>query len=92
MTAQTRRMPDFRVGIMQIARQIRDHGRRIDPSTLRTMCTVGCLATWAEKDGRTWTLPAILAADLVENWRPYTRWEPSIATVKALQTRQPDRK
>ena len=76
-------MTAFTVRLSDVARKImaRGDGIRIDTSTLRVMCDRGPLKPYAEKDGNSWVLPLDIAQDLIENWKPYTRWEPSQQTV-----------
>lgn len=72
MTAFTVRLSDVAKGINE-----RGDGSRIDTSTLRVMCDRGVLKDYAEKDGNSWRLPLDIARDLIENWKPYTRWQPA---------------
>jgi len=76
-------MSDFNVRLSDIARRIRERGDNvsIDTSTLRVMCDRGALKNYAIKDGNSWVLPLDVAQDLITNWKPYTRWEPSQRTV-----------
>ena len=72
MTTFTVRLSDIVRGVERKA-----DGRKIDQSTLRLMCANGALAQFAEKDGNSWRIPLDVATDLIEHWKPYTRWEPS---------------
>jgi len=53
-------------------------GRDIDASTLRYACRKGALKPYAQQVGKTWVVPAGIAADYAEHWRPRHRWTPVI--------------
>lgn len=78
MTTFTVRLSDIVAAIER-----KGDGRKIDQSTLRLMCANGVLTRYAEKDGNSWRIPLDVATDLIEHWKPYSRWEPSAEILAA---------